>query len=277
MPTVQIKSLPGFEEWRNAARTYLLRGVPPQQIEWRDAQQEATLSLFTPEELSPLLVQEDEDNPQPQEASCASHIRVPKSFLEKAHMAACHNDSQRFALLYRILWRLNHENPSLLHYETDNDILQLHKLVKSVGRDAYKIKAFLRFREVQLDGEAHYISWYEPEHYSLELSLPFFQERFKNMRWSILTPYRSAHWDGNTLNVSDEIDQKQYPTEDTVEAYWLQYYASIFNPARLKTKAMLSQMPKKYWKNMPETVLIEQMIRESGAHVEKMIQEGRSL
>ena len=72
--------------------------------------------------------------------------------------------------------------------------------------------------------------WYEPEHYSLGLSLPFFQSRFKNMNWSILTPYQAAHWDGEILKLSANSDSSQYPKEDEVEKYWLKYYASTFNP-----------------------------------------------
>ena len=53
------------------------------------------------------------------------------------------------------------------------------------------------------------------------------------------------------------------PSEDRLEETWLTYYASIFNPARLKTKAMQSEMPKKYWKNLPEAVLIPQLIEQA--------------
>jgi DNA polymerase len=41
---------------------------------------------------------------------------------------------------------------------------------------------------------------------------------------------------------------------------WKTYYASIFNPARLKVGAMLKEMPKKYWRNMPETSLVQPLI-----------------
>jgi DNA polymerase len=40
----------------------------------------------------------------------------------------------------------------------------------------------------------------------------------------------------------------------------LRYYASIFNPARLKTKAMQKEMPKKYWRNLPEASMIKPLI-----------------
>ncbi|WP_163317460.1 DUF4130 domain-containing protein, partial [Enterobacter hormaechei] len=38
------------------------------------------------------------------------------------------------------------------------------------------------------------------------------------------------------------------------------YYASIFNPARLKTGAMRREMPRKYWKDMPETALVRELV-----------------
>ena len=45
--------------------------------------------------------------------------------------------------------------------------------------------------------------------------------------------------------------------DDDAEALWLTYYRSIFNPARLKVKAMQTEMPKKYWRNLPEAALIK--------------------
>lgn len=91
------------------------------------------------------------------------------------------------------------------------------------------------------------------------------------MRWSILTPYRAAHWDKKSLTLQDNPDKSLWPDNDKVEEYWLTYYASIFNPARPKKKAMLSQMPKKYWKNMPETKLIGELLQTSDQRARDMI------
>ena len=49
------------------------------------------------------------------------------------------------------------------------------------------------------------------------------------------------------------------------------YYRSIFNPARLKVRAMQAEMPKKYWKNLPEASLIADLISGSGGRVQKML------
>ena len=124
---------------------------------------------------------------------------------------------------------------------------------------------------VKLAYHEHFVAWYEPEHYTLEMKLNFFIKRFKNMRWSILTPYRAAHWNLQGLVLEDNPDPSLYPTDDEHEKYWITYYANIFNPVRLKTKAMMTQMPKKYWKNMPETKIINDLINNSEKRVKDMI------
>lgn len=239
MKKIIIQTRPGFAEWRTEAKQCLSEGLPPDQVSWQNDTHNGS-DLFESYHAAASL-------------SPATAFSVPRDFIAQAEYAACHTSPERFSLLYQILWRLTRGEPHLLKLKTDDDILALSRMVKAVRRDAYKIKAFLRFRETP---DHTFIAWYEPEHYSLELSLPFFQTRFKNMTWSILTPYLAAHWDRETLSLSDNPDPSIVPTNDTVEGYWMKYYATTFNPARPKKSAMLNQMPKKYWKNMPETVLI---------------------
>ena len=96
------------------------------------------------------------------------------------------------------------------------------------------------------------------------------------MRWSILTPGRSAHWDGESLTFTDGIDKSKAPSEDKVEALWLTYYGNIFNPARVKVHAMLTEMPKKYWRNLPETALIPALVREAPGRVDEMMKRSEA-
>ena len=81
------------------------------------------------------------------------------------------------------------------------------------------------------------------------------------MKWSILTPKGSLHWDGDALEEGPPAQRSDAPTGDPMEDLWRKYYASIFNPARLKIGAMLKEMPRKYWKNMPETALVPELIK----------------
>lgn len=254
MKQISILSVPGFNEWRQAARECVVLGLPPHSILWGDGQTTQN-DMFTINTLQ----------------KGNKEITAPKSFLTLAETACCYRDPAKYDLLYRLLWRLNFENRHLLHLATDDDVIKLNHMVKAVRRDAYKITAFLRFREIRHEDREHFVAWYETEHYSLERVLPFFQTRFRNMHWSILTPYRAAHWDQKDLILEDNPNPDLYPKEDQIEQYWLGYYANIFNPARPKKSAMLHQMPKKYWKNMPETVLVQDLLRGADTKVRLMI------
>ena len=210
----------------------------------------------------------DTDNVASEEKT---NFKIPREFIKLAEAASCHSCVDRFSLLYRVLWRLVHDDKYLLYIKTDQDVLQLHKLVKAVYRDAYKIKAFLRFRNIADQEPEQFVAWYEPDHYTLERVVPFFKKRFRHMRWSILTPYRAAYWDMKKIIFQNNPDPSLYPNKDRVEQYWLTYCAHIFNPARPKKNAMLSSMPKKYWKNMPETVLIDDLLKTAEARTKDMI------
>jgi DNA polymerase len=93
------------------------------------------------------------------------------------------------------------------------------------------------------------------------------------MTWSILTPYRSAHLDGETLRFDVGASPADVPDDDRLEAYWRAYYSSIFNPARLKIGAMRSEMPQKYWRNLPEAAAIPELIRTASGRVDAMVEQ----
>lgn len=267
MKTIHIKSIPGCEEWRENARHLLNEQIHPNNVIWNVAHdnQADLLGWIEGEGANHRKL-----GPVKKEVSKNSY-HVPKYTMDFLNTALCHKSDEKFALCYRVIWRVIFENRNLLHLKTDNDVIRLSSMVKAVNRDAYKMSAYLRFRSVHHGEAEHFIAWYEPEHYSLEVKLNFFKTRFRNMRWSIITPYRAAHWDTDELTLDDNPDPSVYPKDDNIEKYWLTYYANIFNPARPKKNAMLSAMPKKYWKNMPETVLIDGLLRDSEAKAKEMI------
>jgi uracil-DNA glycosylase len=84
------------------------------------------------------------------------------------------------------------------------------------------------------------------------------------MQFAILTPRTSILWDG-TLRFGPGARREDAPPLDDFAGAWDVYYRSIFNPARLMKRAMLKEMPKKYWANLPETRQIAAM--SSTAHL----------
>ncbi|KPF66305.1 DNA polymerase [Bosea sp. AAP35] len=246
-----------FEGWRQQARALALAGVAPAQIDWRIG--DADAGLFA-----------DAAVPLP-EPKPGIELTVPRDFPELARLVVCHRDAGRFDLLYRLLLRLQSQ-PALLRVLTDDDVHKANAMAKSVRRDLHKMTAFVRFRQVEgPDGAEAFVAWFEPEHHIVERVSRFFVERFASMRWSILTPLRSLHWDGATLHIGEGASRADAPDDDAMEAYWRTYYANIFNPARLKIKAMKAEMPEKYWRNLPEAQLIAPLIAAAGRRAEAMV------
>ncbi len=258
MRTVVIK--PEYEAWRAAARQLLAQGVAPDEVLWSDDPQEA--SLFAAGEA----VAELPDAPA---------LKVPPAFLDIARSAAAHTNPQRWALLYRLLWRVTRGGERhLLSIATDRDVRQVQDWCKAVGRDIHKMHAFVRFRLVGVDatkGREQFVAWFEPDHRIVRLAVPFFEKRFAGMDWSILTPYECAHWDGQRLHFTAGVARSNAPNADALDELWRTYYRNIFNPARVKISAMQSEMPKKYWKNLPEASVIAGLLAESTSRVQGML------
>jgi DNA polymerase len=185
---------------------------------------------------------------------------VPRRFVDLAQLAVCHSDPARFSLLYRLLNRMQSE-PGLIELTTDDDVFRLESMAKSVRRDRHKMTAFVRFKEVEGAEGPAFVAWFEPEHHIVELTAPFFADRFATMRWSIITPLISIAWDLARLRVGPGGSKADVPGEDAGDDLWRTYYANIFNPARLKIDAMKREMPVKYWKNLPESRLIVPLVR----------------
>ncbi|HKO88628.1 MAG TPA: UdgX family uracil-DNA binding protein, partial [Burkholderiales bacterium] len=162
-------------------------------------------------------------------------------------------------------------DPRVWRFSLDEDVSYLRALCKSVRRDVHKMKAFVRFREVRAAHGAHFIAWFEPEHHILERTAPFFVRRFSNMAWTILTPARKVNWDGAKLSFGPGGRREDVPADDASETLWLAYYENIFNPARLKTRAMEKEMPRKYWRNLPEAALIAPLVARAQIRAENMV------
>ncbi|MEP6991058.1 MAG: TIGR03915 family putative DNA repair protein [bacterium] len=245
-------------QWRAIARTALSINMPPSQLAWRD---DGSATHLFGEDIAP-------------SETAPAGATVPRRFVALAGSVACHRDELRWTLLYELLWRLTHGEPHLLEIASDPLMHRLVRLHRAVRRASHKMKAFVRFRAVQSPDGEEFIAWFEPAACVVERTAPFFVDRFPSMRWAILTPDGCARWDLATLTISPGIEKHEAPaTDDSLEDLWRTYYAGIFNPARLNRDAMRAEMPRHYWKNLPEARIIESLAREAPARVTRMIEQ----
>ena len=270
--------------FRRAARDLVASNIPPDRVIWH-CSGAAIVDLFA----HPL-------DGASKAQSCANSpvINVPAEFLTLCQTVILHSNPNRFGLMYRLLWRL--QNEAALRYDSlDTDWIQAKHLAQAVRRDMHKMKAFVRFSAVEDDafkndakiGPLH-IAWFEPEHHIVEATAPFFMRRFTQMRWVILTPECSVEWrPGNgdesanyadgSMHIGSGAQKSDAPSADSGEALWLTYYQHIFNPARLKLKMMQKEMPKRYWKNLPEAQFISELSAASAQRSLSMIDQAPTM
>lgn len=250
---------PTFDAWREAVRPLLVAGTSPDAVNLVDSSSAVMDSLFA-------------CAGPPAAPIINSVIHAPRSFIERANIVACHRSADRWNLLYRVLFRLQSER-GLMRLEIDDDIAEFRRLEHQVKRDLHKMHAFVRFRKIHTEGGEQFIAWYEPDHRILELAAPFFAERFAVMRWTILTPDASVRWNpaDEQLAFGPGAPREFAPDRDDFEDLWRTYYSSIFNPARTNLNAMRSEMPVRYWKNLPELQTLPKLLTEAEGRVETML------
>ena len=251
-----------FDGWREQARTMAAAYIPPECIVWSaDGRGERDLFGGPGRDLAPI-------------PSSQRSVRANKAFLRLARSVMLHKEPARFALLYKLLLRLQ-DDPHLMEKVADREAHRLTVMAGHVRRDIHKMRAFVRFRAIkESDGTERYVAWFEPDHHILRANADFFLNRFASQRWSILTPGSCVHWDGKVLTETSGANRNDAPAEDATEDLWRRYYGSIFNPARLKVAMMVKEMPRRYWKNLPEARMIPELIAGAQAREADMVAQG---
>jgi DNA polymerase len=228
MHLITLDSETDFDGWRMAARALALSGVMPAEVSWtvrnraRDLSSQADLPL--------------PDAPE-------GRFSVPAKFIALARSIIRHRDITRFALLYRLLWRLRHHH-DLLDNADDPDVAQAEMMASAVHHDEQRMLATLRFNEIGRERTSRYVAWFRPEHHIVEAVAPSFARRYADMPWSILTPDICVHFDGSLISFTDGTGEAGAPSEERLEETWRLYSANLFPPGRLHQKA---QPPKRSW------------------------------
>lgn len=249
---------PSFAAFRARARELLAADVPPADVTWDDGSGQTSLfgggGARGGRAPAPSRGRARHDE--------ARSTRVPAAFVAKAELAALHSTRDRWDLLYRIVHRLAHGEPELLEVDTDPDVARLSHLVRDVRHDEERMHAFLRFR--QAGGDA-FVAWYEPDHDVVALAAPHFARRFPSMRWVILTPSRSAVWDGAALRLGPGAPRDAAPGPDELEDLFRTYYGAIFNPARTNLALFERHVPARFQSAMPEVSVVRELVTDAPA------------
>ncbi len=245
-----------FAEWREAARALLAVDIAPHAVKWMA--HAAGGDLFSHVPPAPAA-------PASCPAAAPAHppLHLPRALMDMLQSAACCRVDDRWAFLYRVVWRWQHGEQVVLS-AADEDGGRLHAMVKVVRREEHDMHAYIRFRErPETDGAPRFVAWFEPAHDVLPQVAQHFVSRMGRISWMIATPDASVLWDGETLHNTGPLMRSEADLDDAGEALWLTYYRSIFNPARLNQKLLQSHIPSRFWKNLPEGGVVPHMVSQA--------------
>lgn len=255
----QVRFDGSFDGWRDAARDLLRSAIAPHRVEWLGGND--TGGLFNEpdafETLDPI------STPAP---------RIPRSLIDELEIAARFRTSDRWSLLYRILWRVaNGDRTARLAGDVDGSELQAR--IKAVRREAHHLHAFVRFYPLEAEHAPDYVAWFEPAHDILLSASSHFADRMGLHSWLIATPDDAVLWDGQTMHYCNRCParwrQWAQGAKDSGAELWKAYYQSTFNPARLNPDVLQGHLPVRFWKNLPEGPLIQQLMSRARAGAQR--------
>lgn len=134
-------------------------------------------------------------------------------------------------------------------------VVEIEKLSKYVGREAHKLKGFLRFKEM----ENFLYAEVEPTNNVIGILAYHFKNRLSNESWIIKDTKRNIYALYDTKKViylTDEdiikLNLNISNNEELMEDLWKTFFKTVAIKERYNPKCQMNFMPKKYWKNMLE-------------------------
>jgi probable DNA metabolism protein len=219
MPRIVLTRETDLDGWRTATRAHVRAGSPPETLTW-------AIDVTGNPLPSPL-------------GEGGGSFGVPRALVTLAGQAIQARDPGRFDLLYRLIWRAQAGEP-VLEQRNDPELIRARRLALAVRAEAHRMRAHLRFLALSNTDQARqgtplHLGWYAPSHFVLEANAQLLARRFVRLRFVILTPEASAHWDGTDLRFGPGLDPDLVPDDAALSAQWHDYRPDILANTRAGT------------------------------------------
>ena len=164
-------------------------------------------------------------------------------------------------ILSAVRHSINHPKLNILKDLANDDILEISKICKSVGRERHRMTAFVRFEFLQ---DEVYFAKIEPDFNVLPLIKKHFKERYADQKWMIfdLKRYYGIFYDLKEVQFfyPDESQMQNFRNsgnfhhdeEKKYQTLWQRYFTKTNIPERKNMKLHLQHVPKRYWKYLTE-------------------------
>jgi DNA polymerase len=199
--------------FRAQANSLLAHQVPPADIDWT-----ALASPTCGESVVGA-------TSRPAQLPSALHAIVPRSFVRLTELVVLHRDPRRFALLYRLLWRLVHE-PELAASGVDSDLALAQSMAQAVRRDILRTRKAVRLRVLPMrDGMVLNLAWCEPQHHVTEEVAQVLSGMVLDQPWLLASPDRCLLWNGEHLLCGPGVPAATAATAD--DSHWYELAAKL--------------------------------------------------
>ena len=164
-------------------------------------------------------------------------------------------------ILSAVRHSINHPKQNILKDFGNDDILEISKICRSVGRERHRMLAFVRFELLQ---DEVYFAKIEPDFNVLPLVQKHFKDRYADQKWLIFDLKRHFGIFYDLKNVEfffpDESqlqnfrnsEQFHHEEEKNYQKLWQRYFTKTGITARKNMKLHTQLVPKRYWKYLTE-------------------------
>ncbi len=134
---------------------------------------------------------------------------------------------------------------------------EIGRLSQKVRREAHRLKGFVRFQRTAAN---HYLALIDPRYDVLPLVRKHFEARYADQQWIIYDTRRNYGlcYDGSRarrlqLTAAElKVLERAGEDEKQCQALWQKYFAAVNIPQRDNPKLHLSQLPRRFWRYLPE-------------------------
>lgn len=165
-------------------------------------------------------------------------------------------------LLFRYMRKAIDSPFSIATNFTDNDVIQIEKIARKVGRERMHVIQFVRFQKAADD---IFFAPVSPIYNALPLTLNYFTDRFADQKWLIydikrrygyyynLKTAEEVTLDDDTHLLSGKLSEELMAKDEKLfQTMWKSYFQALTIKERLNPKLQRQHMPRRFWKFLPE-------------------------
>lgn len=166
------------------------------------------------------------------------------------------------ALLFRYICKVIDAPQSIETHFSDQDVLDMLKLAKKVGKDQMYLIQFVRFQKTK---QNIFFSVVAPDYNVLPFTIRHFTQRFADQQWALYDTRRGYGYyydlskveqitlpDGDSLKKGRLSPELLDQNEVFFQALWQGYFKAITIKERKNIRQQRQHMPARFWHMLPE-------------------------